>query len=172
MKLALTALFLVAITILNAQSMDKKTQPKDVVKQLFVATDQKQWDKVENCFAKEVLLDYSSMGNPAATLTPKQITDAWKTILPGFTHTHHQIGNFLESTDGKKINLFAYGTSSHYLEDKDGNIWTVVGTYNFTLIKEDKQWKVSKMKFNMKYQDGNLSLPQKAIEIVKSKNNE
>lgn len=166
MKSALTALFLVAITTLNAQSMDKKTQPKDVVKQLFVATDQKQWDKVENCFAKEVLLDYSSMGNPAATLTPKQITDAWKTILPGFTHTHHQIGNFQESIDKNKAEIFAYGTATHYLEDENGSVWTVVGTYNFTLIKEGKFWKINKMKFNFKYQDGNLLIPQKAIDKV------
>lgn len=165
MKSVLIALFLVAITALNAQNMEQKT-PKDAVNQLFIASDNRDWNQVEQTFAKDVLLDYSSMGNPSVNLTPRQITDAWKTILPGFTHTHHQIGNIQETIYKNKAEVFAYGTATHYLEDEIGNVWTVVGTYNFTLVKEGKHWKINKMKFNFKYQDGNLSLPKKAINKV------
>lgn len=144
------------------------TKAEDAVKQIFIATDNKDWSKVESTFADKVVLDYESMsGQPSAELTPQQITDAWKTILPGFTFTHHQVGNFISNINGNKADVFCYGTATHYLEDKNGNVWTVVGTYNFEVVKNSDKWQVSKMKFNYKYQDGNTALPQKAMEILK-----
>ncbi|WP_172826896.1 nuclear transport factor 2 family protein [Flammeovirga sp. SJP92] len=137
------------------------------VTQLFIATDQQDWDKIEKIFDDQVVLDYSSMnGNPATTLTPQAITDAWKGILPGFSHTHHQLGNMISTIEGGTAEVFCYGTATHYLEDEGGNVWTVVGTYDFELELKEEAWKVTKMKFNFKYQDGNTSLPQKAIEKV------
>lgn len=169
MRTILTTLLILVLTQLKAQNME---QPKEVILNLFKATDTQNWNTVENCFSNEVLLDYSSMGNPVSKLTPNQITNSWKTILPGFVHTHHQIGNIQEVIYKDKSEVFAYGTATHYLEDENGSVWTVVGTYNFELIKESKQWKVNTMKFNLKYQDGNLSLPQKAINRVIGKPNQ
>ncbi len=139
--------------------------PEQVVVQLFVATDQRDWQKVEASFVSEVLLDYSSMtGNPASKLTPSQIITSWKGILPGFEYTHHQLGNFLTTTEDSKANVFCYGTASHYLTDESGNLWVVVGSYDFELEQDQrKEWRISSMKFNFKYQEGNLSLPAKAM---------
>ncbi|WP_346752780.1 nuclear transport factor 2 family protein [Splendidivirga corallicola] len=145
------------------------TDPKKTVIGLFIATDQKDWEQVEKSFHQEVLLDYSSMnGNPASKLSPEQIISAWKGILPGFEHTHHQLGNFISSVDGNKAEVFCYGTASHYLSDKEGSLWLVVGTYDFELEQlANGSWKITSMKFNFKYQDGNTSLPQKAISSIK-----
>jgi len=143
--------------------------PQEAVIGLFVATDQRDWEKVTAAFDTKVLLDYSSMsGSPAAELSPDQIVTAWKGILPGFESTHHQIGNFTTTVDGNKASVFCYGTATHYLPDTQGNVWTVVGSYNFELTKNDtNNWKVSTMKFNVKYQDGNTSLPEKAVNNLK-----
>ncbi len=151
---------------LNAQFM--KT-PQDAVTGLFIATDQKNWQQVAHTFYKEVVLDYASMnGNPATKLTPEQIVAAWKTILPGFEHTHHQIGNYITKIEGQKASFFCYGTATHFLPDEKGNLWTVVGSYDFELIQlENKEWKITSMKFNYKYQDGNTSLPEKAMKNSK-----
>lgn len=152
---------------LNAQNKSMETLQK-VVTQLFVATDQKQWEQVEACFASQVILDYSSFTQqPAATLSPKQITEAWKGVLPGFEHTHHQLGNFLIKAQATKAHVFCYGTASHYLKDEKGDLWTVVGSYDFDLKQEGNVWKVTQMKFNFKYQSGNTALPQKAIARLK-----
>ena len=141
------------------------------VAQLFIATDNKEWAKVESIFAEEVELDYSSMnGNPAVNLSPEQITGSWKTILPGFTHTHHQLGNFITKVKENRAEVFCYGTATHFLEHQDGNVWTVVGSYNFELVQKDNNWNVTKMKFNFKYMDGNSNLPQAAMESVKASN--
>ena len=137
---------------------------QEKINTLFIATDQKDWNMVEKCFSQKVLLDYSSMtGQPAAEVSPVQIIEAWKSILPGFEHTQHQLGNFIIKEDREKAIVFCYGTATHFIENEGENIWTVVGTYDFELEKEHSIWKVSKMKFNFKYQSGNLELPQLAI---------
>ena len=165
MKALIIGLLLLIGATLNAKNMK---DPHHVVTQLFVSTDQRNWSAVEACFADEVVLDYSSMnGNPAATLTPAEIVTSWQGILPGFEHTHHQLGNLITSEEKGKAHVFAYGTATHHLSEAAGNIWTVVGSYDFDLIRgPGKTWRISRMKFNFKYQDGNTALPEKAIRRV------
>ncbi len=136
---------------------------------LFVSTDMRDWESVKASFASNVLLDYSSMtGNQASTMTPEQIIESWKGILPGFSSTHHQLGNFISSQNGKNAKVHCYGTASHFLEDPEGNLWIVVGSYDFDLVKDASgKWVITSMKFNFKYQDGNTGLPQKAMEKLK-----
>ncbi|MEM6686843.1 MAG: nuclear transport factor 2 family protein [Bacteroidota bacterium] len=149
--------------------MNDTTAIHETIIQVFVNSDQRNWTGVAAQFASKVTLDYASMtGNPATALTPTDITNAWKTVLPGFTSTQHQLGNFLTEVNDTKAHVFCYGTATHYLEDENGNIWTVVGSYDFDLEKIDNQWKIHSMKFNFKYQDGNTNLVQKAIENVKN----
>ncbi len=159
--------FISLVTInLNAQKMEN---PKDVVHQLFIATDNRDWSSVMDCFAAEVRLDYSSMtGTEAVTLSPTAIVDSWKKILPGFKSTHHQIGNMMSKESLESAEVFCYGTASHYLENGKGNLWIVVGSYDFNLIKDEgNRWKISGMKFNYKYQDGNTELPVLAQNLLK-----
>ena len=152
------------------ESMNETQQIQETVTKVFINTDNLNWDGVEAQFANKVVLDYSSMnGNPAAEITPKELTTGWKTVLPGFTFTHHQIGNFVTEINGNKAHTYCYGTATHFIEDENGNVWTVVGTYDFDLEKIENSWKVTTMKFNYKYQDGNSKLIEKAIENVKSK---
>ena len=140
------------------------------ISQLFIATDERDWEKLTSIFADKVELDYSSMStNPVAKLSPKQIIESWKTILPGFRSTHHQIGNFQIEVQDKVAKVFCYGTATHYLEDPAGSVWTVVGTYDFKLSPDQEgNWKVTAMRFNYKYMDGNIGLPKKAMDRVKS----
>ncbi|MEM6800413.1 MAG: nuclear transport factor 2 family protein [Bacteroidota bacterium] len=164
---------LILIIMLSA-SIHAQGQERAAVEQrissLFIATDNRDWKSLESIFAKKVELDYSSMnGAPAAQLSPTQIIESWKSILPGFTFTQHQIGNFQIKIKAKEAQVFCYGTASHYLEDPSGNLWTVVGSYDFRLTQDqDDDWRVSTMRFNFKYMDGNLGLPQKAMDQVQS----
>ena len=135
---------------------------------MFVHADNRNWTEVEAQFDSKVTLDYSSMtGNPATEVSPTEITTGWKTVLPGFKFTHHQIGNFITEVYGNKAHSFCYGTATHYLDDDNGNVWTVVGSYDFNLEKIDGTWKIITMTFNYKYQEGNTKLIEKAIENAK-----
>ena len=102
-------------------------------------------------------------GQPAATVTPAEIIQQWNAVLPGFDHTHHQIGNFLIDVTGETAHASCYGTATHYLEHEQGSLWTVVGTYDFELKNVNNQWVITTMKFNYSYQSGNAELVKLAI---------
>ena len=133
----------------------------ETVSKFFIAVDQRNWDEVQKIFNDTVLLDYTSMaGGEPADLASQQIIDAWKGLLPGFDQTHHQLGNFIVEADTEIAKVFCYGTATHYLENETMlNVWTVVGTYDLELQNMEGNWRISKMKFNLKYFDGNNALP-------------
>ncbi|MCG8339014.1 MAG: nuclear transport factor 2 family protein [Proteobacteria bacterium] len=148
-----------SINSFAGQPIDREIE-SSVVK-LFLHSDEREWDQLKRVFAGKVVLDYSSFTQqPAAELTPDQIVSAWSGFLPGFKSTHHQLGNFITEISGNKAQVFCYGTATHFLPNESGrNVWTVVGTYDFKLIRTSGGWKVSSMTFNFKYQDGNTDLP-------------
>lgn len=142
----------------------------NVVTAIFNGSDERNWNKVESSFAEQVVLDYSSMaGGKPNILTPKEIISAWKTLLPGFQSTHHQVGSFQVNIAGNTATAFNNGLALHYLPNETGNdVWVVVGTYDFGLSKNSKgEWKVNSMKFNLQKQEGNLQLPSLAQRKVK-----
>jgi hypothetical protein len=139
------------------------------VNKLFITVDNRDWENVKLILSDTVLLDYTSMaGGQPATLTSSQIIDSWKSILPGFDKTHHQLGNYLFETDSDLVKVFCYGTATHYLaNESNNNIWTVVGSYDLELKGINNTWRITKMKFNLKYMDGNNDLPKLAQERMK-----
>ncbi|MDJ0645649.1 MAG: nuclear transport factor 2 family protein [Flavobacteriaceae bacterium] len=169
MKTLVITLVMATSLLVNAQDMEDSINIQETISKMFVNSDAGNWPEVEAQFAPTVTLDYSSMtGNPATKVSPKDITTGWKTVLPGFTKTHHQIGNFITEVTDNKAHSFCYGTATHYLEDANGSVWTVIGSYDFDLEKLEGNWKITAMTFNYKYQDGNVKLIEKAIQNVKS----
>ncbi len=154
----------------------KKQQPGSsealaTVNKLFIAADSHNWDELKTVFNDSVLLDYTSLsGGEPATLAANQIIDGWKGTLPGFDATHHQLGNYLVNMCGDTAKVFCYGTATHFLANPSNkNTWTVVGTYNLNLIVKDSAWRVTKMKFNLKFIDGNPDIPKLAQEKMNRK---
>ena len=144
-------------------------QITDTVNKLFISVDNRDWEKVKVIFSDTIILDYTSMtGGEPANLTSGQVIDSWKSILPGFDKTHHQLGNYLIESDYDLTKVFCYGTATHYLVNESGsNIWTVVGSYELELKVVNNTWRITKMKFNLKYSDGNFDLPKMAQERLK-----
>lgn len=141
-----------------------------VIKSLFEGTDGREWQKVETCFAGNVLLDYTSMtGGVPATLSPQEITAAWKTILPGFDSTKHHITDFDVKQKGEEATVTNSGHAVHYMmvAGKQES-WIVDGQYAFQLKKINNEWKVSAMKFTKEDISGNMKLPGLAVEKVKN----
>lgn len=139
-----------------------------IVNSIGIEADRRNWSAVENAFASEVLLDYSSMGAKIETLTPQQIIANWKTILPGFKMTQHAITNHRVSISNKTATCFSYVTALHYLpNDSKSDVWRVVGFYEHRLVRTEAGWRVSEMKFTATIIDGNTDLPKLAMENVK-----
>jgi hypothetical protein len=132
----------------------------ETITQLFIATDQRNWERVTALFAPKVLFDMTSLaGGTPVTLTPRQIADAWDKGLKPLKAVHHQAGNHLVSVNGGQADAFCYGIASHYLPTKSGrNVRTFVGSYDFHLVKQDGVWWIDRFRFNLQYQDGNPDL--------------
>ncbi len=173
MKTLITLIGLLATLSVQSQKSKNMEQEKNaiqsVVTKVFVATDSRDWESVEEAFDKQVLLDYTSMaGGEPSQLTPSQITDSWKTILPGFDHTHHALSNFSVSVGDSEATVTHYGNADHFIDLNNAeDVWTVVGTYDHHLVKTAAGWKIDQMKFNLKYMDGNMDLPRIAQGRVK-----
>ena len=132
------------------------------VQKLFAGADERNWKKVKSVMHEQVLLDYSSMtGNPAKTLTPQDICDAWSQFLPGFDRTNHVLSQFNVEANDKEALVRYFGKADHYL---GGELWTVDGSYETRLICKSGGWLIQSQTFKFEKQDGEAKLAGKAIE--------
>jgi hypothetical protein len=143
-------------------------QVSETMNRFVIDVDNRHWDGVKAAFSDTVLLDYTSMmGGEPASLTANQIIDAWKKFLPGFDRTHHQLGNMITELGTGTAKVFCYVTATHYLKNVSGNnLWTVVGSYDAELVNDNNEWKITALKFNLKYTEGNEDLARMAMERI------
>jgi fermentation-respiration switch protein FrsA (DUF1100 family)/ketosteroid isomerase-like protein len=147
-----------------------ENQIQATIQSVFNGSDTRNWALVESSFAPQVTLDYTSLaGGKPASLSPRQITDAWRAVFHGFASTHHQIGQFKISVAGKTASASHRGLALHYLPGaQGGDYWAVCGAYTYTLSLAGSKWVINNMKFDALAQRGNRALPQLAAAATKS----
>ena len=129
----------------------------DTVIRLFLATDNRDWTSVRDCFAPEVV--FSMAGSQPEPRTPAAIVSMWETGLAAIESVHHQVGNFVVKTAGDAADVFCYGIAYHYKRVKSGrNTRVFVGSYVFHLVRIEAAWKIDQFRFNLKFIDGNAEL--------------
>jgi len=128
----------------------------------FRAVDARDWATVTSLMTDPFHLDYASFGaGPPADLAPETIVAGWRSLLPGFDHTHHQLGNVAIDLESDTARIACYGTATHVI---DQEVWTVVGQYRVALIQREDTWLLSKLRFLFRYQHGAIHLPSRAQE--------
>jgi len=144
----------------QARQLIDKASIIDTINSLFIATDERDWPGVLQCFAPQVHFDMSSAGGGEAADVPAQeIADMWEKGLRPLKAIHHQAGNYRVTLAGDRATAFCYGIASHYLPKKSGhNTRTFVGTYDFQLERNGASWRIRGFRFNLKYVDGNVKL--------------
>lgn len=154
-------------TALSCTSIQQKEQLivdrleiEDTMTALFVNTDSKNWQGVQDTFAEQVTFDMSSLTKESAkVVTPKQIADTWTQGLKDIPTVHHQGGNYRVQIHGNSADAQAYGIAFHYKKKPDGkNSRTFVGNYDYHFKKINGRWKIDLFRFNLKFIDGNLAL--------------
>lgn len=123
-------------------------------------TDQREWEQVEQVFADEVTLDYTSLnGGQPVTLTPAQVVAAWSGALGGFDATQHLVTNHLVTMTGDAAACTASFQATHRLANPFGApLWTLGGTYRFDLVRVADAWKISGVVMTAAWADGNKDL--------------
>lgn len=134
--------------------------------QMLLAVDQKDWTKILNYFTKEVYCDYSSLsGIPGSIVKAADMVAGWSQFLPGFEATQHFLSNQIVNQEGNTAQVSSYVNAIHYLTTSKGfDTWTVNGFYQHELVKEENNWKISRMILKVAGVAGNLNLPLMAGE--------
>jgi hypothetical protein len=132
----------------------------ETITNLFVFTDNRDWENVKKCFTDNVFFDMTSTGaEKAEILMPSQITEAWNKGLIPLEAIHHQAGNYKIEVEENTANAFCYGIALHYRKTKSGkNTRTFVGSYNLHLTKIEMHWLIDSFRYNLKFIDGNPDL--------------
>ena len=147
--------------IYTDELLNERQQVIDVVNQLFIQTDNRNWVAVQRCFADLVEMDMTSLtGGEPQSMTPTEITDSWEENLKNLDAIHHQTGNFVVDVHGpENAHVLCYGTAWHYRPTDSGqNTRIYVGAYEFDLLKENGMWRINTFWFDCKFIDGNVAL--------------
>jgi hypothetical protein len=138
-----------------------RQEVEDVVVKMFVATDERDWPTLESCFTDPFILDMTSMvgGTPAA-MTPRQVAAAWAEAFEPLSHVHHQVGNFRTDVSVPTATVRCYGIALHHRSgiSAEAKSRRFVGTYELDLSATEPGWRINRIKFNLKFIDGNLEL--------------
>ena len=127
---------------------------------LFRSVDEKDWPQAESCLAPRVLLDVTSLagGEPEET-TGAAMVDGWRESLSHLDAIHHQAGNYEVEVHGEEAEASVYGIAYHFLPNDTGrNVRTFVGTYDIHLRKHGGSWRIDRLRYNLKFLDGNTDL--------------
>ena len=137
-----------------------REQIVEVVNKLFVYTDSREWDKLQDeVFTTELYLDMAALGGEAKATTAKDVCDQWRTGFEGLDAVNHLAGNYLVRITGDTADVFAYATATHYKSTAtQGKTREFVGSYNLHLVRTEAGWRIDIFKYNLKYSNGNLLL--------------
>ena len=150
----------------------------ETVNAIGINADLGQWDRVVDQFTPEgVVLDYSSYATATAGTEavpepqdPRDIVAAWRTVLPGYDHTQHLIGNHQVEVNGDEATSVSTVHATHFLPNEAGeDYWIFIGDYQHHLVRTSQGWKVDRMTANLRAQLGNENLSRLATERVKQK---
>jgi hypothetical protein len=142
--------------------IQKRLAVEDAVIRMFVATDERDWAALQACFSSPLTLDMTSMaGGVPAVLTPQQVADKWAEGFKPLDAVHHQIGNIRTTLEGGSASVRCHGVAFHHRGAARGVKSRVfVGTYELQLSEGGGTWRISHLRFNLKFIDGNLKLEE------------
>jgi hypothetical protein len=127
-----------------------------LVSSISVAVDLRNFDLAEAAFAPSLLVDYTSLwGGEAQRTTPAALIAGWRSLLPGFDATHHELSNIEVNVDGDGASSSVMVDARHWIGSA---LWRLVGTQYFTLERTDGRWRVVSMKLVVNEEIGDRGL--------------
>lgn len=134
----------------------------ELVNKLFVYTDMRKWDKLQDeVFTEKITFDMTSVGaGPARELTAEEVCKMWHDGFVGIDHVHHHVGNIIVDFKTEvEAEVFCYATASHYKQAAtQGKTREFIGSYDLHTSFTDIGWRLDSFKYNLKYITGNAEL--------------
>ncbi len=134
------------------------------VRNIACGADAHDWTLVADCLDRTVQVDYVTLaGGAPVQLTPEQIVEAWKGLLPGYETTRHRLSNFRVALSGDTAECRSYVDALHVISGaRGGDTWRVEGEYTHQLVRRNTGWKVTSIRFEKDFLSGNQALPEVA----------
>jgi len=100
------------------------------------------------------------IGGAPASMSAEQVANAWAEGLKALDHVHHQIGNLRTLVNGTSATVRCYGIALHHRGkiSSESKTRRFVGTYEIALESSAAVWRITQLKFLLKFMDGDLSL--------------
>ncbi|MCE2891336.1 MAG: nuclear transport factor 2 family protein [Aquidulcibacter sp.] len=134
-----------------------------LVSSIPLAVDLANYELAEAAFAPSIVVDYTSLwGGTPNTMTPAELMTGWRSIVPGFDATFHELTNVKATITGNSAIATAHVDGRHWIGDR---LWRPIGTYNWDLTKNVQgRWQVTRMVFTMTQELGDRALASEATQ--------
>jgi len=133
-----------------------------LVESVAVLADGGHFEALENKFADEVEVDYTSLGGGEIEVrSSSALMNDWASLLPGFDQTRHALSDIDVEVTGATATATAKVVADHYLDEA---VWTVTGGYRYCLALEPDGWVITAMAFDLASEEGSRDLLGAAVE--------
>lgn len=137
--------------------MSDKDQIKEVVSQVAMLQDMKQWEQLEEYFVKNPFVDNKALSGEIPAIMPKhRLIDSWRREIGSYFYaTRHFIRRLaVRMINSRRAKVTTTVENMHYVADRgDRYVWTVRGTIDYILVKSSNgTWKISQMIFRLQDQ--------------------
>lgn len=140
---------------------------RTVVESVAVLADRGEFELLEQLYAPEVRLDYTSLaGGQPEVVSNSELMTRWAGLLPGFDRTGHQLSNIRAEVRGERATASADVVADHWL---GGEAWQVRGRYEYALVRDGRDWRITDHRFTLTGEEGSRALLARATEAAKAR---
>ena len=127
------------------------------------ALDNRDWELFKSLFTDSIDTDFTDWGIAIQTVDKENFVLNFfkKNLSKPNLKTQHLFSNFRISINRNEASSVCNFVGNHFIENfPDGQEYCLHGEYIDTLIKTMSGWKISGIKFKLRYQTGNQKLLQ------------
>lgn len=134
------------------RNIEDRIAIEDLICELGMRADLKQFDKIPSLLMTDALFDYSDLyGEEFKDVPISAFTEGRSGFQPGFDAAHHQKDSFLIEIDGDSATAYSQLRATHRIGDR---LWVVGGTYFHELARAEGRWKVARATLKVAFQEG------------------
>jgi hypothetical protein len=128
------------------------------------AIDTRDWASVRRAFTDTVDIDYRSLfGAPPATVDADTHVAGWRAFGDAFDATQHITGPIVVTPAADGATAHTHIRAYHRMNGAPGgDTWMVAGHYDVRLSHNAGTWTIAAITLTVFYQEGNLTLPDRA----------
>ena len=138
---------------------DARDEIRELVDELFIATDRKEWDRAEALFASgPVEVDMTSLiGGAPFTTTARALFAGFRVGLHAGKLSHHMATNYRIVLDGEAGEVWVHGYAWNLVPamPADANVWETWGNYRLGVVWTDAGWRLSAFRYYSRRTAGN-----------------